>query len=156
MTDVGIDRFLGLYYPRDITANMGPTVILPGAQFRNAPTDRMATYTNVKGQIPLVVQAGTVAFTHYDIWHATAANRSRVKRHMIKFLFGRTSENAQPTWNHDPTSLDHARDWNTGDRAEDVNNILTFLNPLGVSQSDHYKERAIRRQCWEQLMGQAG
>jgi len=151
--DISLNRFLGLYYPTDVTADMGPTVILPGTQFRNAPTDRMATYSNVKGQVPLVVKAGTVAFTHYDLWHATAANRSSVRRHMIKFLFGRTQDNTQPTWNHDPKAQDKALDWNTPDRAEDVNNILTFLNPLGVSQSDYYKERAIRQRCWDHLLG---
>ena len=145
--DISLNRFLGLYYPRDVTPDMGPTVILPGTQFRNAPTDRMATYTNLKGQVPLVVKAGTVAFTHYDLWHAAAANSAKVKRHMIKFLFGRTEDNKQPTWNHDPSSLG---------KGDDVNNILSSMNPLGVAQSDHYKERAIRRQCWEQLMGKAG
>jgi len=149
-----INRFLGLYYPRTITPDMGPTMIVPGTQFRNAPTDRMATYTNIRGQLPLTVKAGTMAFTHYDLWHGTAANRSSVKRHMIKFLFNRTSENSEPTWNHDPDALNKARDWNLRDKAEDVNNILSFVNPLGVSQSDHYKESAIRRKCWAELMGQ--
>ena len=150
-----IDRFLGLYYPRTITPDMGPTVIVPGTQFRNAPTDRMATYTNIKGQIPLTVKAGTIAFIHYDLWHGTGANRSAVKRHMIKFLFNRIQANTAPTWNHDPDALSAPRDWNLRDQAEDVNNILAFANPLGVSQSDHYKERAIRRQCWAELMGEA-
>ena len=154
--DIHLNRFLGLYYPRDITPDMGPTVILPGTQFRNAPTDRMATYTNVKGQVPLVVKAGTVAFTHYDLWHATAANSSKVRRHMIKFLFGRTEDNTQPTWDHDPATLGKGHDWNARDKAGDVNNILSFTNPLGVAQSDHYKEKSIRRQCWEHLMGNAG
>lgn len=152
--DASINRFLGLYYPTDITPDMGPTVIVPGTQFRNAPTDRMATYSNIKGQVPIVVKAGTIAFTHYDLWHGTAANRSAVKRHMIKFLFGRNSQNTEPTWNHDPEALKAPRDWNKRDKAEDVNNILTFANPIGVSQSDHYKERQIRRQCWNELMGQ--
>ena len=152
--DTGINRFLGLYYPRNITPDMGPTIIVPGTQFRNAPTDRMATYTNIRGQIPLVVKAGTFAFTHYDLWHGTAANRSRVKRHMIKFLFGRTRDNTEPTWNHDPDALNKPRDWNLRDKSEDASNILTFSNPLRVSQSDHYKERGIRRQCWNALMGQ--
>lgn len=151
--DIGINRFLGLYYPQDITSDMGPTIIVPGTQFRNAPTDRMAHYTNIRGQIPLTVKAGTIAFTHYDIWHGTAANRSDIKRHMIKFLFGRTSENTEPTWNHDPEGLNAERDWNKRDKAEDANNILTFANPLRVSQSDHYKERRIRRECWNALMG---
>ena len=54
--DVLLNRFLGLYYPTEVTADMGPTIIVPGTQFRNAPTDRMATYTNIRGQVPLVVK----------------------------------------------------------------------------------------------------
>ncbi len=148
-----INRLLGLYYPHTISAQMGPTVIVPGTQFRNAPTDRMSTYTNIRGQVPLTVRAGTVAFTHYDLWHGTASNRSGVKRHMIKFLFNRTNQNTAPTWNHDPDELNKPRDWDARDKAQDVNNILAFGNPLGVSQSDHYKERQIRHACWDELMG---
>ena len=150
-----IDRLLGLYYPHTITADMGPTVIVPGTQFRNAPTDRMATYTNIRGQVPLTVPAGTFAITHYDLWHGTASNSSNIKRHMIKFLFNRTSANSSPSWNHDPEALNRPRDWNARDKAQDAANILAFGNPLGVSQSDHYKERTIRHQCWQELMGQA-
>ena len=151
--DTDINHFLGLYYPTDITPDMGPTIIVPGTQFRNAPTDRMATYSNIRGQVPLVVKAGTVAFTHYDMWHGTAANRSNAKRHMIKFLFRRTQDNTAPTWNHNPQALDKTTNWDQRDQAEDAHNILTFGNPLGVSQSDHYKERSIRHQCWDHLMG---
>ena len=148
-----INRFLGLYYPHDITPDMGPTVILPGSQFRNAPTDRMQNYTNIRGQLPLVVKAGTVAFTHYDIWHSAAPNRSERNRHMVKFLFNRTRDNERPTWNHDPTSLDQPTDWTRRLEAEDLNNIFYFSNPIGVSQTDNYKERRIWRQCWNHLMG---
>lgn len=151
--DLRLNRFLGLYYPTDITADMGPTIIVPGTQYRNAPTDRMATYTNIKGQVPLTVKAGTIAFTHYDLWHGTAANRSDKKRHMIKFLFRRTKENETPSWDHDPECMNRPRDWNLKDQAEDPANILTFSNPLHVSQSDHYKERKIRRQVWDYLKG---
>ena len=151
--DTAINRFLGLYYPREVTADMGPTVILPGTQFRNAPTDRMSTYTNVRGQLPLIVKAGTVAFTHYDIWHAAAPNTSSSDRHMVKFLFNRTSDNEVPTWNHDPDSLNKPMDYRQRGEAVDVNNIFTFSNPLGVSQSDNYKERRIRHECWAHLMG---
>ena len=148
-----IERLLGLYYPHTITADMGPTVIVPGTQFRNAPTDRMATYTNIRGQVPLTVPAGTFAITHYDLWHGTASNNTDVKRHMIKFLFDRNSVNKAPSWNHDPAALNRARDWDARDKAQDAVNILAFGNPLGVSQSDHYKERAIRQACWNELLG---
>ena len=150
--DIGINRMLGLYYPRDVTAEMGPTVIVPGTHFRNAPTDRMATYTNIRGQVPIIVKAGTIAFTHYDLWHGTFANRSSVPRHMIKFLFKRTCENVSPTWDHDPEALNHATDWHNRENANDVRNILTFSNPINVSQSDHYKERGIRNLCWDRLI----
>lgn len=59
---------LAMYYPQDVTPDMGPTVLLPGTHFRNAPTDRMATYANFREQVGLAVKAGTVAITHYDIW----------------------------------------------------------------------------------------
>ena len=38
---------------------------------------------------------------------------------------------------------------------EDVDNVLTLSNPLNVAQSDPYKERAIRRACWDRMMGAA-
>ncbi len=153
--DIGINQMLGLYYPRHVMAEMGPPVIVPGTHFRNAPTDRMATYTNIRGQVPLVVKAGTIALTHYDLWHGTFANRSSAPRHMVKFLFTRTGENAAPTWNHASEALDHPTDWNKRENAVDARNILTFSNPINVSQSDHYKERAIRNQCWDKLIGVA-
>ena len=65
-----IQTVLAMYYPQDVSAELGPTVIMPGTHFRNAPTDRMATYANFREQVPLTVKAGTVAITHYDIWHA--------------------------------------------------------------------------------------
>ena len=152
----GINQILALYYPHDVTAEMGPTIIAPGTQFRNAPTDRMATYTNIRGQIALTVKAGTIALTHYDLWHGTAANRSRKKRHMVKFLVKRTSENITPSWNHQPDVL--ARPANSDievyKNAGDVRNILTSSNPLNVGQSDRLKERAIRIHCWKLLMGE--
>jgi hypothetical protein len=152
--DTRIDRFLALYYPRTVTADMGPTVIVPGTQYRNAPTDRMATYSNFRGQVPLVVPAGTVAVTHHDLWHGTAANRSSARRHMIKFLFRRTRSNTEPTWNHDSESVDSQINWGRTDQMESVAHILSFGNPLGVGGTDQYKERVIRRRCWEQLLGE--
>ena len=153
--EMGLNKFLGLYYPAEVTADMGPTMIVPATQYRNAPTDRMATYYNIKGQIPLVVKAGTFAITHFDLWHGTAANRSNKRRHMVKFLFNRTRPNTSPTWNHNPDLVERPADWNNKEKAQDVRNILGFTNPLGVSQSDHYKEKGIRRRIWEQLTGEA-
>ena len=151
--EAGMDKFLGLYYPAEVSADMGPTIIVPGTHFRNAPTDRMRTYTNIRGQVPLVVKAGTFALTHYDLWHGTAANRSSRRRHMIKFLFSRTRSNAQATWNHDPQAMNTLRDWNRRGASAQPLDLLTFTNPLNVSQTDHYKEIAKRREVWAALTG---
>ena len=151
--NIGLARLLGLYYPTNITPDMGPTVIVPGTQYRNAPTDRMKTYTNIRGQVPIVVKAGTIAFTHYDLWHGAAPNQSTHKRHMVKFLFRRVQDNTSPTWNHNPANLGNATDWSSEEDPADLKNFLAFSNPIGVAQSDHYKERAIRQQVWNSLMG---
>ena len=114
---------------------------MPGTHFRNAPTDRMATYANFREQVPLTVKAGTVAITHYDIWHAAAANRGTKARYMLKFLFSRGSEPKSPSWNHHP------------EEAADSMRRFTYERACACSQSDHYKERGLRTEMWEHLIG---
>lgn len=137
-----IRTVLAMYYPQDVTPELGPTVIMPGTHFRNAPTDRMATYANLREQVVLNVKAGTVAITHYDIWHAAATNRATRTRYMLKFLFSRISEPKAPSWNHDPAYTASALSRLSSDRA------------CACSQSDHYKERGLRRQMWNHLIGE--
>ena len=149
----GVDKLLLLFYPSDVTAEMGPTIVVPGTQFRNAPTDRMRTYSNIRGQVPLVVPAGTVAVCHYDVWHGTAANRSAVRRHMVKFLLRRTRSNTSPSWGHADQGASGRLDWNARAQSRTPADVLTFANPLGVSQTEQYKERAIRQRVWRELLG---
>jgi hypothetical protein len=134
---------LGLYYPHDVALEHGPTVIMPGTHFRNAPTDRMASYGNLRGQVALTVKAGTVAITHYDIWHGGSINRSNRVRHMLKFLFNRTSEPTpgKPAWNHDPVEGPKIAGQRFGEW------------PPFCGQSDHYKQSGIRWECWNHLLG---
>ena len=103
--------------------------------------------------VPLAGPAGTLGIIHYDLLHTSTNKNLEQPRHMIKFLFRRTSDNTAPTWNHDPDALGKPADWNKRAEAEDPTNILNFTNPLGVSQSDHYKERAIRQRNWAYLLG---
>lgn len=136
-----IKTVLAMYYPQEVTAEMGPTVLMPGTHFRNAPTDRMATYANFREQVVLTVKAGTVAITHYDLWHAASANRSQRVRYMLKFLFSRSSAPTGPSWCHDPQKAAAALPRLGSEKA------------CACSQSDHYKERALRRGLWNHLMG---
>ena len=133
---------LGMYYPHDVPAEMGPTMIMPGTHFRNAPSDRMATYGNLKGQVALTVKAGTVAITHYDLWHAGSMNRTNRKRYMLKFLFDRTREPVSPAWNHDADTADRIA----------TSRLQEMVGPQGYC-SDFYKEWELRKALWHWMLG---
>ena len=84
---------LAFYYPQDVTADMGPTGVMPGQQWYRTisdPDPAKATET----EQPLLGEAGTVAIVHFDSWHRATANRSGRKRYMLKFQFARTAEPA--------------------------------------------------------------
>jgi len=133
---------LGMYYPQTVTPEMGPTVVMPGTHFRNAPTDRLQTYANLRGQVALTVEAGTVAITHYDIWHAATLNRADRPRHMLKFLFDRVSPPTAPSWNHDPAQAEMAA----------PRRLHEMVGAQGYC-SDYYKEWELRQEMWNWLCG---
>lgn len=141
-----IRTVLAMYYPQEVTPENGPTVVLPGSHFRNAPTDRMATYANIRGQVFLTVKAGTVAIAHYDLWHAATLNRSDRPRHMLKFLFDRTEEPGAPSWNHDPVE---------GPRVA-KRAFSEMVGPPSGYTSDYYKEWELRLELWNWLLGKGG
>lgn len=132
-----IERVLGMYYPQEVVEVMGPTMVLPGTQYHNTPSTYMGSYMNFKAQAPLTVKAGTVAITHYDIWHAWMPNRSQGPRRMLKFLFDRTSEPTAPSWNASPAY---------------VFNPNPFSLPID-GQSSAYKHRILWRSIWDWLHG---
>lgn len=138
-----IQRVLAMYYPQDVTPEMGPTLIVPGTQFRNAPTARMSTYGAFANQVALTVKAGTVAITHYDIWHRASPNRSDTTRYMLKFLFDRTSAPAGPSWNADPER-----------REAMLAEFIRVWLPLD-NQTDAYKHRVIWMNVWKWLCSDA-
>ena len=133
---------LAMYYPHEVPLEQGPTMIMPGTHFRNAPTERMATYANIKDQVALAVPAGTVAITHYDLWHAASRNLTDRHRYMFKFLFDRRTAPTEPTWNHDPETV-----------AEFAHHrIRAHVGPVDHS-SDHYKEWELRTEMWQWMLG---
>lgn len=135
---------LAMYYPQTVTPDMGPTAILPGTHLRNAPTDFMANYTNIRGAKYLTVEAGTVAITHFDLWHAGTLNKSAKPRHMLKFLFDRQSEPTGPSWNHDPVE---------GCKKAGAK-VSEMVTAVAGYCSDYYKEWELRKEMWLWLMGQ--
>ena len=135
---------LAMYYPHEVPMEQGPTIIMPGTHLRNAPTDRLATYANIMGQVPLAVPAGSVAITHYDLWHAATRNRTDRARYMLKFLFDRRSAPTEASWDHDPQA--HAE---VAQRR-----IREQVGPASHS-SDYYKEWELRTEMWQWMLGRA-
>ncbi|MCJ8329807.1 MAG: phytanoyl-CoA dioxygenase family protein [Lentisphaeria bacterium] len=134
---------LAMYFPHDTSTDMGPTIIMPGTHLRNAPTDRLASYANIVGQVPLAVKAGTVAITHYDLWHTATRNKSDTDRLMIKFLFNRISEPSEPSWNSTPELAACA-----------AGGVLKKQVGTKGYTSDYYKEWELRREMWNWMIGE--
>ena len=82
---------MAFYYPQDVTEDMGPTAIQPATQYYMTPS--------ADGGLSLCGEAGTVTIVHYELWHRATENLSDKIRFMLKFLFCRTAEPQQPSWN---------------------------------------------------------
>ena len=136
-----IKCLLAMYYQQKVTEDMGPTALVPGTHFRNAPTDRMATYGNFKEQVFSTLDAGTVLIMHYDVWHAATANKSNKNRYMMKFLFDRQTDPISPNWNYTPEDLS--------------TQLLRFQQEkiCDSAKSDFGNERRLRVQLFNYLVG---
>ncbi len=95
---------MAFYYPQEVTAEMGPTGVLPGRQFYNGISDSDPDKTT-ETELKLCGPAGTVALVNFDIWHRATANTSQSERLMLKFQFLRMEEPQAPSWNN------RAQDW---------------------------------------------
>ncbi len=82
---------MAFYYPQDVTEDMGPTAIQPATQYYMSPSEDAG--------LSLCGEAGTVTIVHYELWHRATENLSDKIRFMLKFLFCRTEEPQQPSWN---------------------------------------------------------
>ena len=81
---------------------MGPTAVIPGAQYYDMESMRYhdSTYSEPEIVAPLCGPAGTVTIGHYHSWHSSwGTNHSNKNRYMIKFLFSRAREPQRPSWN---------------------------------------------------------
>ena len=79
-----------MYYPHEVTLEMGGTLSVPGSHLRRINESDVGRYQNLRGQTRLVCPAGTVVFLHHGIWHAGRRNDSAVDRYMFKIRFNPT------------------------------------------------------------------
>jgi hypothetical protein len=134
-------RLMFLYYPQDVTADMGPTYVVPGTHLYNTPSDSMQNYGNIRGQVALTVPAGTVVITHYDLWHSASRNKSAKMRYLVKYYVNRRHEPTGPTWNHDPATA--------------IRSAMQRMHHESTAwaHDDFYKERHLRWRLWSYLLG---
>ncbi|MEV0353114.1 phytanoyl-CoA dioxygenase family protein [Nonomuraea sp. NPDC050680] len=79
-----------MYYPREVTTDMGGTLVVPGSHLRRVNESDTGRYQNLLGQTRLTCPAGTVMLLHHGIWHGGRRNDSEVRRYMFKIRFNPT------------------------------------------------------------------
>ena len=73
-----------MYYPHDVTPEMGGTRFVPGTHLRKVSEAAVARYQNMASQEHVVCAAGTVLIMHHGIWHGGGINRTEERRQMFK------------------------------------------------------------------------
>lgn len=73
-----------MWYPHDVTPEMGGTRFLPGSHLRIVSEAAIARYQNIVGQRHVVCPAGTLLVLHHGIWHGGGANTGAATRTMVK------------------------------------------------------------------------
>ncbi|MGN9840400.1 phytanoyl-CoA dioxygenase family protein [Nonomuraea sp. H19] len=79
-----------MYYPREVTEDMGGTLVVPGSHLRRTNESDTGRYQNLRGQTRLTCPAGTVMLLHHGIWHGGRRNDSDQRRYMFKIRFNPT------------------------------------------------------------------
>jgi ectoine hydroxylase-related dioxygenase (phytanoyl-CoA dioxygenase family) len=92
-----------MYYPHEVTADMGGTLSVPGSHLRRTNESDTGRYQNLLGQSRLTCPAGTVVLLHHGIWHGGRRNDSGARRYMYKIRFNPTAPQVR-TW--DTADLD--------------------------------------------------
>ncbi|WP_179118299.1 phytanoyl-CoA dioxygenase family protein [Saccharothrix sp. ALI-22-I] len=80
-----------MYYPHEVTRDMGGTLLVPGSHLRLTNETDTGRYQNLRGQIRLTCPPGTVLLLHHGIWHGGRRNDSAHRRYMFKIRFNPTT-----------------------------------------------------------------
>ncbi len=144
-----------MYYPREVTLEMGGTLSVPGTHLRQVNESDIGRYHNMLGQTRLTCPAGTVVLLHHGIWHGGRRNDSGTPRYMYKIRFNPTVRQ-QRWWDtsdlDDPRvaeELDARQPWmeNASGRLEIHNRILLWRELSGdpTFDIDYWVHRVTNR-----------
>lgn len=144
-----------MYFPHDVTGEMGGTRFVPGTHLRVVSEAAIARYQNVRGQEHMICPAGTLLFMHHGIWHGGGANRSDRPRYMFKIRLAPTERQCRLWDTHDLDTRSPQRPifW-LGERpaADDVHTILTTPEPWHEQDTGRL-EYLNRIRFWRYLTG---
>jgi Phytanoyl-CoA dioxygenase (PhyH) len=134
-----------MYYPHDVGADMGGTLIVPGSHLRRVNEHDISRYQNLAGQFTFVGPAGSILVLHHGIWHCGRRNRQSVPRYMFKLRLNPGGE--------------QVRCWDTGDLADEavrrqVLEVLRTREPWYEASTGRL-DLVNRAALWRYLSGQA-
>jgi hypothetical protein len=128
-----------MYFPHAIPLEMGGTLLVPGTHFRRINESEIGRYQNMRGQIPMVCEGGTLLVLHHGIWHCGRQNTTGRIRYMFKIRLNPT--------------VRQMRLWNTDDLADpEVERILAKRFPWSEDASGRL-EIMNRSKLWRFLTG---
>jgi hypothetical protein len=130
------------YYPHAVGEENGPTVVFPETHFRTGSPHVISHYMNMRGQVPLLVAAGTYVLSSGALWHGAAPNISDQTRYMIKVDISARGPRTEPAWAHEPANMPA------------VQRILGAELTSTPNWEDWGKARSIRQRAWRYLMGE--
>ncbi len=142
-----------MYFPHDVTPDMGGTLILPGSHFRRINEMDIARYQNFLGQIQTVCKAGTLLVVHHGIWHCGRQNKSSKVRYMFKVRLNPAVRQLR-LWNTDDLTGDEGKPQTlfTGQKRNDIQAMLNSREPWFES-GDGRLEVINRVKLWRYLSG---
>jgi hypothetical protein len=146
-----------MYFPHEVTPEMGGTRFLPGSHLRVVSEAAIARYQNVRGQQHVVCPAGTLLVVHHGIWHGGGVNRSHRLRYMFKIRLC-PSRRQRRLWDTDDLPAEPVPQrpifWTGVDGANDdpIAAILTRPEPWFEADTGRL-EYLNRIRLWRHLLG---
>ena len=143
-----------MYFPHDVTPEMGGTRFVPGTHLRVVSEAAVARYQNVRGQQHVVCPAGTLLVLHHGIWHGGGVNRSERLRYMFKIRLNPTVRQCR-LWNTQDLPTPHQRPIFLIKEAPDPDDVRTILmTPEPWFEADTGRLEFINRiRLWRYLTG---
>ncbi len=145
-----------MYYPHDVTEEMGGTRFIPGTHLRIVSEAAIGRYQNILGQQQMVCKAGTLLFMHMGIWHGGGLNQSERMRYMFKIRICPTERQVR-LWDDSDLPDNHFEQrpifWTgTGQESQDIHSIL--MRPEKWFEDDTGRLEYINRvRFWRYLLG---